>query len=68
MTGLDITFFGVGGILPRELALLNNLKELDLHGNDLQGVLPHMAVVNWKQMESLRLHMNGFFGELWLCF
>lgn len=63
VTGLDITFFGVGGILPRELALLNNLKELDLHGNDLQGVLPHMAVVNWKQMESLRLHMNGFFGE-----
>lgn len=64
VTGLDITFFGVGGILPRELALLNNLKEVDLHGNDLQGVLPHMAVVNWKQMESLRLHMNGFFGNL----
>jgi len=64
VVGLDVTFFGVGGILPRELALLNHLKELDLHGNDLQGVLPHLAVVNWKKMERLALHMNGFFGNL----
>lgn len=64
VTGLDITFFGVGGMLPRELALLDSLKEIDLHGNDLQGVLPNMAVVNWKKMESLKLHMNGFFGNL----
>ena len=62
--GLDISFFGVGGILPREMALLTNLRELDLHGNDLQGVLPHLAVVNWKKMEILRLQMNGFFGDL----
>jgi hypothetical protein len=64
VVGLDITFFGVAGILPRELALLSNLKELDLHGNDLQGVIPHMAVVNWRKLESLRLHMNGLFGNL----
>jgi len=64
VTGLDITFFGVGGILPREMALLENLKEIDLHGNDLQGVIPHLAVVNWKKMETLKLNMNGFFGNL----
>lgn len=62
--GLDISFFGVAGILPREMALLTNLRELDLHGNDLQGVLPHLAVVNWKKIEVLRLQMNGFFGDI----
>lgn len=64
VTAIDVTFFGVGGLLPREMGLLTNLRELDLHGNDLQGVLPHMAVVNWKKMEYLRLHMNGFFGSV----
>ncbi|CAB9505416.1 BRASSINOSTEROID INSENSITIVE 1-associated receptor kinase 1 [Seminavis robusta] len=64
VVGLDISFFGVAGILPRELALLSNMKEIDLHGNDLQGVLPHMAVVNWKKLEYMRLHMNGLFGNL----
>ena len=64
VTAIDVTFLGVAGMMPRELALLTNLKELDLHGNDLQGVLPHLAVVNWKKMEYLRLHMNGFFGNL----
>lgn len=64
VSAIDVTFFGVAGILPREMALLTNLRELDLHGNDLQGVLPHLAIVNWKKMEYLRLHMNGFFGNL----
>jgi len=61
---LEISFFGVGGLLPREMSLLVDLKELDLHGNDLQGVLPHLAVFHWKNLEVLRLHMNGFFGSL----
>lgn len=64
VTSIDITFFGVGGILPREMGLLTELVELDLHGNDLQGILPLLSVVGWKKMEILRLHMNGFFGNL----
>lgn len=29
------------GILPRELSMLKELRELDLRGNDIQGVIPN---------------------------
>ena len=62
--GLDLGYIKVDGLIPREIGLLTNLKDLDLHGNDLQGVIPHKLMAGLKQLEYLRLHMNGMFGSL----
>jgi hypothetical protein len=64
VTALEISFNHVGGLLPRELAILKHMQEVDLHGNDLQGVLPHRILQSWTRLKVLRLHMNGFFGSL----
>jgi Leucine-rich repeat (LRR) protein len=61
---MDLGFLKLDGLLPRELALLTDLRDLDLHGNDLQGVLPHKILVSLTKLETLRLYMNGFFGAL----
>jgi hypothetical protein len=62
--GLELGFNALNGLLPRELALLQNVKEVDFHGNDLQGIIPHGIMFAWKDCKILRLHMNGFFGNL----
>ena len=61
---LDLGFLEIDGLLPRELGLLSNLRDLDLHGNDLQGVIPHKILAGLKQLQYLRLHMNGMFGSI----
>lgn len=61
---LDLGFLKLDGLLPRELSLLNHLTGMDLHGNDLQGVLPHKILVGLPKLQRLRLYMNGFFGAL----
>lgn len=61
---LNLGFLKLDGIIPRELSLLTGLKDLDLHGNDFQGVVPHKLVYSLRNLEYLRLHMNGFFGAL----
>jgi hypothetical protein len=62
--GLDLGFNELNGLLPRELALLQKIQQVDFHGNDLQGILPHGIMYAWKDCKILRLHMNGFFGSL----
>ena len=62
--GLDLGFIKVDGLIPREMGLLTNLRDLDLHGNDLQGVIPHKMMAGLKKLEYLRLHMNGMFGAI----
>jgi hypothetical protein len=64
IVGLDLGFNNLTGLFPRELKLLNKLKDVDLHGNELQGVLPNGVLEAWTSVEYLRLHMNGFFGQL----
>ena len=61
---LDLGFLEVNGLLPRELGLLESLIDLDLHGNDLQGVIPHKIMAGLKNLKYLRLHMNGMFGSI----
>lgn len=61
---LDLGYIKVDGLVPREIGLLTGLKDLDLHGNDIQGVIPHKLMVGLKQIEYLRLHMNGIFGSI----
>lgn len=34
---LDIAYIELKGLIPRELFLLSQVTDLDLHGNDLQG-------------------------------
>jgi Leucine rich repeat len=64
ITGLELSFLKLNGLLPRELSELPYLQELDVHGNDLQGVLPHKIVASLHQLQYLRLQMNGFFGAI----
>jgi len=61
---LEFGFLALDGLLPRDLGLLTELRELDVHGCDLQGVLPHKMLVALGKLEYLRLHMNGFFGAI----
>jgi hypothetical protein len=64
VNALDLGFIKVNGLLPRELGLLKGLKELDLHGNDLQGVIPHKIMAGLGKLQYLKLHMNGMFGSI----
>lgn len=61
---LDLGYIKVDGLVPREIGLLSELKDLDLHGNDLQGVIPHKLLTGLKKLEYLRLQMNGMFGAI----
>lgn len=61
---IDLGFLKLDGIVPRELWVLTSLKDIDLHANDLQGVLPNKMLETLDQLEALRFHMNGFFGTL----
>lgn len=64
VTALDLGFNNLVGLLPRELALLTAMEDIDFHGNEVQGVLPTAIFDSWKQLKILRLHMNGLFGML----
>jgi hypothetical protein len=61
---LDLGYIKVDGLIPREIGLLRQLNDLDLHGNDLQGVIPHKLMMGLKKLEYLRLQMNGLFGAI----
>jgi len=61
---IRLSFNGLDGLLPRELSLLTDLQELDLHGNDIQGVIPHLVLVGLKSLNILKLHMNSMFGVI----
>ena len=62
VTTLNLSFNKVTGILPRELAFVSELRELDLNGNSLQGVIPYLMLTKLKSLEKLHLHMNDLFG------
>lgn len=64
IVGLDLGFNNLTGLFPRELKLLTKMRDVDLHGNELQGVIPNSVLEAWTGVEYLRLHMNGFFGQL----
>ena len=61
---LDLGYIELEGLVPRELGLLDGVRDLDLHGNDLQGVLPHKLLVGMGKIQYLRLQMNGLFGSI----
>ncbi|KAG7341551.1 leucine rich repeat LRR-containing protein [Nitzschia inconspicua] len=61
---LDLGYIEADGLVPREIGLLKNLKDIDLHGNELQGVIPLKIMVGNTKLEYLRLHMNGLFGAI----
>ena len=64
VVNLDLGYIQVDGLVPREIGLLKDLRDLDLHGNDLQGVIPHKLMAGLKKLEFFRIHMNGMFGAL----
>lgn len=61
---IDLGFNDCHGLIPREMALLTELEDVDLHGNEIQGVIPYAVCAAWKKVKYLRLHMNGLFGQL----
>jgi len=64
VSNVDISFNKLTGIIPREMAYLTELRELDLNGNSLQGVLPHLMLASLTKLEKLHLHMNDLFGAI----
>ncbi|KAL3926500.1 MAG: hypothetical protein SGBAC_013455, partial [Bacillariaceae sp.] len=64
VVNLDLGYILVDGLVPREIGLLRGLKDLDLHGNELQGVIPHRLLVGLKNLEFFRIQMNGMFGAI----
>jgi hypothetical protein len=64
IVGLDLGYIAVDGLVPREIGMLTELRDLDLHGNDLQGVIPHKLMAGLKKLNYLRVHMNGMFGAI----
>lgn len=64
VVNLDLGYILVDGLVPREIGLLKGLKDLDLHGNELQGVIPHRLLVGLKSLEFFRIQMNGMFGAI----
>lgn len=64
VTALNLGFLKLDGLLPRELFLLSSMREIDLHANDFQGVLPYKMLDAYNKLEYLKLQMNGFFGNL----
>jgi hypothetical protein len=61
---LDLGYIELDGLVPREIGLLKNLKDIDFHGNELHGVIPHKLLVGNINMEYMRLQMNGLFGAI----
>lgn len=43
---------------------MSELRLLDLNGNELQGVIPHLMLTRLTQLEKLHLHMNDLFGHV----
>jgi len=64
ITGIDITFNKITGIIPRELAYISELEFLDLNGNSLQGVIPYLMLSSLQKLTKLHLHMNDLFGNI----
>ena len=64
IVALDLGFNNLTGLFPRELKLLTALNDVDLHGNEIQGVIPNSVLEAWTGVVYLRLHMNGLFGQL----
>lgn len=64
ITSVDLSFNKVTGIIPSEIGYLTELRELDLNGNSLQGVLPQLMFRNLKKLQKLNLHMNDLFGAI----
>eukprot|EP00568_Trieres_chinensis_P000228 CAMPEP_0183307620 /NCGR_PEP_ID=MMETSP0160_2-20130417/18379_1 /TAXON_ID=2839 ORGANISM="Odontella Sinensis, Strain Grunow 1884" /NCGR_SAMPLE_ID=MMETSP0160_2 /ASSEMBLY_ACC=CAM_ASM_000250 /LENGTH=362 /DNA_ID=CAMNT_0025471243 /DNA_START=59 /DNA_END=1150 /DNA_ORIENTATION=+ len=64
ITHIDLGFNKLNGLVPREISLLKELRELDLNGNDIQGVLPHKMMSELKKLEVLKLHMNNILGKI----
>ncbi|KAL3910891.1 MAG: hypothetical protein SGILL_007506 [Bacillariaceae sp.] len=61
---LSLGYIELEGLIPREIGLLKHLRDIDLHGNDLQGVIPHKLMVGNTKLEYLRMQMNGLFGAI----
>lgn len=64
VTGIDLSFNKITGIIPREMGYLTELTVLDLNGNSLQGVVPPFMLSNMKKLQKLHLHMNDLFGNI----
>lgn len=64
VTGVDLSFNKVTGIIPAEIGYLTEVTEFDLNGNSLQGVLPQLMFRKMKKLKKLNFHMNDLFGAI----
>lgn len=61
---LDLAYIELEGIIPREIGMLSSMKDIDIHGNDMQGVLPHKFLNGMRKIQYLRFQMNALFGSM----
>lgn len=64
VTGVDLSFNKVTGIIPAEIGYLTEVTDFDLNGNSLQGVLPQLMFRKMTKLQRLNLHMNDMFGAI----
>jgi len=64
ITAIDVSFNKLTGLLPREMGLLSEIRDLDLNGNSLHGIMPILMLTELKKLEVLQLHMNDLFGQI----
>ena len=63
VTGLDLNFNGLSGVIPAALGDLTNLESLDLSTNDLRGAIPP-ALGSLTNLRQLDLAINGLSGAI----
>ncbi|KAL3684308.1 hypothetical protein R1sor_002330 [Riccia sorocarpa] len=64
LTVLDLSNNSFSGPLPNSFADISALRELNMESNELSGELPTFAPHSWKNMETLSLSRNQFYGTL----
>ena len=63
VTGLDLEFNNLRGVLPSEIGDLTSLEELRLNGNNLTGAIPS-AIGNLTSLQGLSLSANSLSGAI----
>ncbi|GAY51708.1 hypothetical protein CUMW_136310 [Citrus unshiu] len=63
VTGLNISYFGLGGTIPSQIGNLSSLETLDLSHNQLSGTIPS-SIFTISTLKMLSLSFNDLSGAI----